>query len=77
MGELTFLCSSQQGIVLFFVDILFFINTDYPVLPAKLPFYPHIIRVKWDFEPGNMGCIVVAFANVTWSYIFIIVILSN
>ncbi|KAK2170192.1 hypothetical protein NP493_1161g00001 [Ridgeia piscesae] len=29
---------------------------DYPVLPAKFPFYPHI-RVKWDFDPGNMGCI--------------------
>ena len=21
---------------------------------AQFPFYPHI-RVKWDFDPGNMG----------------------
>ena len=57
--------------------IFFFINTDYPVLSAKLLLYPHIrvngilIRGIWD------ACLIVSFAYVTWSYIFGIVILRN
>ena len=68
-GELTFHCSSHPHFAHYFL-----IKTDYPILPAKFPFYPRIrvngilIREIWD------AYLVVSFVNVTWSYIFRIVI---
>ena len=73
MGELTFLCNSllcigqthqntRYGIVLLLTSVCFdkyelsHFTRKCPILPANFLFYPHI-RVKWDFDPGNMGCI--------------------
>ena len=47
--------TTGHGIV-FLLTSLFFVKYRLSRFTRKFPFYPHI-RVKWDFDPGNMGCI--------------------